>query len=112
MQFAINVPNFGSFSDARLMAELAHEAEDAGWDGFFLWDHIGGDPEKALPMADPWIELASGITSGKERQKDLDTITPYIEAGVTWWQEAFNDSDAHELEVVRTRIQQGPPRPS
>lgn len=281
MQFAINVPNFGSFSDPRLMAELAHEAEEAGWDGFFLWDHIGGDPQKALPMADPWIELAamamrtsriklativtpvprrhpwklarecvtldhlsqgrlilgvgigsdlffkeyssygqspddkqhgamldesldvlkllwsgeqvnytgqyyqlhdalflpkplqqpripiwvagvwpfkkpfqraarwdgicplkgsyqvmqpddireivtymqqfrindqpfdvlaSGLTSGKERQKDLDTVAPYIEAGATWWQEAFNNSDAHELEVVRTRIQQGPPR--
>jgi alkanesulfonate monooxygenase SsuD/methylene tetrahydromethanopterin reductase-like flavin-dependent oxidoreductase (luciferase family) len=45
MQFALNTPNFGCFSDARLMAEVAHEAEEAGWDGFFIWDHIGGDPK-------------------------------------------------------------------
>ena len=281
MQFAINTPNFGSFSDARLMAELAHEAEDSGWDGFFVWDHIGGSSERAIPMADPWVTLtamamttsriklgpmvtplprrrpwklarecvtldhlshgrlilgvglgsdsffkeystygespndtlhggmldegldvlvqlwsgkavsytgqhyqlhdalflpaplqrpripiwiaglwpskkpfrraarwdgacplkhadqviqpdeikeilalirqfrtshepfdisASGNTSGTERQKDLDTIMPYVEAGATWWQEGFAGSDSQELEAVRTRIRQGPPR--
>ena len=281
MHFAINTPNFGSFGDARLLAELAHEAEDAGWDGFFIWDHIGGSPELALPIVDPWIALsamamvtsriklgpivtplprrrpwklaresvtldrlsqgrlilgvgtgsdsyfkeystygesrddklhgamldegldvlvhlwsgvpvnytgqhyqlhdalflptplqqpripiwiagiwprkkpfrraarwdgicpfkqagqlmqpndiqemltyirefrtndepfdvlASGNTSGRERQRDLNMIMPYIEAGATWWQESFAGSDAEELEAVRTRIRQGPPR--
>lgn len=281
MQFAINIPNFGSFGDARLLAELAHEAEDAGWDGFFVWDHIGGDPEQALPMADPWIALSAmamvtnriklgpmvtplprrrpwklakecvtldrlsqgrlilglgighdsffkeyssygetlddklhgamldeglevlvhlwsgtrvdytgqhyqlhdalflptpfqrpripiwiagfwpskkpfrraahwdgvcplkqlgqlmppddirevltyirqfrtsnepfdvlvaGNTSGSDHQKDLDIIMPYVEAGATWWQESFAGSDTEEMEAVRTRIQQGPPR--
>src|SRR5450432_652641 len=75
MQFAINVPNFGSFSDARLMAELAHEAEEAGWDGFFIWDHIGGDPEKALPMADPWVELAA-MAMVTSRIKLAPIVTP------------------------------------
>jgi len=281
MQFAINTPNFGSFGNARLLAELAHEAEEAGWDGFFVWDHIGGSPEQALPMADPWIALtamamvtnriklgpmvtplprrrpwklaresvtfdrlslgrlilglgigsdsyfkeystygesvddklhgamldegldvlvhlwsgvrvnytgqyyqlhdalflptplqqpripiwiagvwpvkkpfrrsarwdgvcplkqadqlmqpddiqemltylrqfrtndgpfdvlASGNTSGREHQKDLDMIMSYVEAGATWWQESFAGSDVEELEAVRTRIQQGPPK--
>ena len=59
MQFAINTPNFGSFGDARILAQLAHEAEDAGWDGFFVWDHIGGSHEQAQPMADPWIALTA-----------------------------------------------------
>jgi len=75
MQFAINTPNFGSFGDARLMAELAHEAEDAGWDGFFIWDHIGGDPEQALPMADPWIELAA-MAMATSRIKLGPIVTP------------------------------------
>lgn len=281
MQFAINTPNFGSFGDARVMAELAHEAEDAGWDGFFIWDHIGGDPENAFPIADPWVELtamamttnriklativtplprrrpwklakecvtldrlsngrlilgvgiggdsfikeyssygeapddklhgamldegldvltllwsgktvsyagehyqlrnarslptplqqpripiwvagfwpskkpfrraahwdgvcplkihdqlmqpddiremltyirqfrtsdepfdvlAYGNTNGVDPQKDRDMITPFAEAGATWWQESFAGSDAEELEAVRTRIRQGPPR--
>ena len=30
MQFAINTPNFGQYGDARVLAELAHEAEEAG----------------------------------------------------------------------------------
>ncbi len=281
MRFAINTPNFGSFSDARLMAQLAREAEDTGWDGFFVWDHIGGIPERAVPMADPWITLtamamttnriklgpivtplprrrpwklaresvtldclsqgrlilgvglgddsffreystygessdnalhgamldegldvlvqlwsgkavsyagqhyqvhdalllpqpfqrpripiwvagiwpskkpfrraarwdgvcplkhpdqlmqpedikemlayirqfrtsdepfdilATGNTSGADRQRDLDMILPYAEAGATWWQESFAGSDAEELQAVRTRIRQGPPR--
>ncbi len=281
MQFAINTPNFGCFGDARLLAELAHEAEFEGWDGFFVWDHIGGSPEQAQPMVDPWIALtamvmvtsriklgplvtplprrrpwklaresitldrlshgrlilglgigsdsffkeystygeamddklhgamldeglevlvhlwsgmrvnysgqhyqlhdalflptplqrpripiwiagfwplkkpfrraahwdgvcpikqtgqlmqpediqemlaymrqfrtnddpfnvlASGNTSGSEHQRDLEMIMPYVEAGATWWQETFAGSDAEELEAVRTRIRQGPPR--
>ena len=281
MQFAINTPNFGSFGDARILAELAHEAEDAGWDGFFVWDHIGGSSEQAQSMADPWIALtamamitnriklgpmviplprrrpwklaresvtldrlsqgrlilgmgigsdsffkeystygesqddklhgamldegldvlvrlwsgvrvnytgqhyqlhdalflptplqrpripiwiagfwpvkkpfrraaqwdgvcplkqadqlmqphdiqemltymrqfrtnddpfdvlATGNTSGREHQRDLDMIMPYVEAGATWWQESFAGSDSEELKAVRTRIQQGPPR--
>jgi hypothetical protein len=35
---------------------------------------------------------------------------PYVEAGSTWWQESFAGSDSEELEAVRTRIRQGPPR--
>ncbi len=59
---------------------------------------------------DPFDVLASGNTSGTERQKDLDLIMPYVEAGATWWQESFAGSDSEELQAVRTRIQQGPPR--
>jgi len=59
---------------------------------------------------EPFEVLAYGNTSGTERQKDLDTIMPYVEAGTTWWQESFAGSDSLELEAVRTRIRQGPPR--
>jgi len=41
MNFAIDTPNFGDFADLRLLAQFARAAEAAGWDGFFLWDHIG-----------------------------------------------------------------------
>src|SRR6266704_4395006 len=75
MQFAINTPNFGSFGDARLMAEVAHEAEDAGWNGFFVWDHIGGSPEQATPMADPWVELAA-MAMATSRIKLGPIVTP------------------------------------
>jgi alkanesulfonate monooxygenase SsuD/methylene tetrahydromethanopterin reductase-like flavin-dependent oxidoreductase (luciferase family) len=61
VKFAVNLPPIGDFADARVLAELARTAEDAGWDGFFLWDHV------ALPwdeqVADPWIALAARAMS-------------------------------------------------
>jgi alkanesulfonate monooxygenase SsuD/methylene tetrahydromethanopterin reductase-like flavin-dependent oxidoreductase (luciferase family) len=62
MQFAIDLPPFGPFSDPHLVAQLAEVAEEAGWDGFFLWDHLNYKFEGSLePMAiaDPWIMLAA-----------------------------------------------------
>jgi alkanesulfonate monooxygenase SsuD/methylene tetrahydromethanopterin reductase-like flavin-dependent oxidoreductase (luciferase family) len=62
MQFAIDLPPFGPFSDANLVAQLAEVAEEAGWSGFFLWDHINykldGFPAP-VEIADPWIHLAA-----------------------------------------------------
>jgi alkanesulfonate monooxygenase SsuD/methylene tetrahydromethanopterin reductase-like flavin-dependent oxidoreductase (luciferase family) len=55
MKFGFYTPNFDFCGDARVLAELAHEAEDAGWDGFFIWDHL----QFGEPTADPWIALAA-----------------------------------------------------
>jgi alkanesulfonate monooxygenase SsuD/methylene tetrahydromethanopterin reductase-like flavin-dependent oxidoreductase (luciferase family) len=57
MRFAINLPAFHELSDVRALADLAYEAEDAGWDGFFIWDHMQTRPNG--PVADPWIALAA-----------------------------------------------------
>lgn len=57
MRFALNVPNFGEYGDARVLVGLAREAEESGWDGFFVWDHIAW--EGATHYADPWISLAA-----------------------------------------------------
>ena len=57
MRFALNIPPFGALADVRALAALAHEAEDAGWDGFFLWDHIQVMPPQAV--ADPWVALTA-----------------------------------------------------
>jgi alkanesulfonate monooxygenase SsuD/methylene tetrahydromethanopterin reductase-like flavin-dependent oxidoreductase (luciferase family) len=58
MHFAIGVPTVREYADPALLIELARSAEDAGWDGFFLWDHLvyhdAGDP-----VADPWTVLAA-----------------------------------------------------
>ena len=73
MHFAIDTPNFGDYADPRLLTELAREAEDAGWDGFFLWDHIGaGWP---YPVGDPWVQLAA-MAMTTERIRLGTTVTP------------------------------------
>lgn len=58
MRYGINLPAFAELSDPHVLAELAHAAEQAGWDGFFIWDHIVFDPSWH-PMLDPWIGLAA-----------------------------------------------------
>jgi alkanesulfonate monooxygenase SsuD/methylene tetrahydromethanopterin reductase-like flavin-dependent oxidoreductase (luciferase family) len=57
LRFGIYLPNFGPYGDARMLANLAREAEEAGWDGFFIWDHIARSWPTGL--IDPWIALAA-----------------------------------------------------
>jgi alkanesulfonate monooxygenase SsuD/methylene tetrahydromethanopterin reductase-like flavin-dependent oxidoreductase (luciferase family) len=59
MKYAIYLPTFTPFGDPRIIASLAHDAEQAGWDGIFLWDDVAGT-EKDL--ADPWISLAAAAS--------------------------------------------------
>jgi alkanesulfonate monooxygenase SsuD/methylene tetrahydromethanopterin reductase-like flavin-dependent oxidoreductase (luciferase family) len=56
LNFAINTPNFGTFADPSAMVALAADAESAGWDGFFIWDHIYPGVDEAV--SDPWVLLA------------------------------------------------------
>src|SRR5437899_12336972 len=53
----VYLPNFGAFGSARTLAQLAADAEAAGWDGFFIWDHIARP--FAIDMVDPSVALAA-----------------------------------------------------
>ena len=76
MRFAINVPNFGAFGDPHVLVELAEEAEDAGWDGFFIWDHVQAFvPGQRVPMVDPWVVLGV-IAVATSRIKLGPMVTP------------------------------------
>lgn len=61
MKYGVYLPNFGDYFDANFIAQLAFEAEEAGWDGFFIWDHITHPHYLKLPFADPWILLTAAI---------------------------------------------------
>ena len=63
MKFGIYLPNFGPYGDANTLADLARDAENSGWDGFFIWDHVAG---WTLPMVDPWVALAAIAVSTKK----------------------------------------------
>ncbi len=61
-KYAIYLPNYGAFGDAQVLADLARDAENTGWDGFFLWDHIAhyNDAIQASEnLVDPWVALAA-----------------------------------------------------
>lgn len=59
MRYSINLPNFGELSDPRTVADLAVAAEEAGWDGLFVWDHVNHNGFGDRPFGDPWILLAA-----------------------------------------------------
>ncbi len=63
MQYGFIFPGEG----ARAAAELAHEAEAAGWDGFFVWDSVWG--------IDPWVTLAA-VAMRTERVRIGTMLTP------------------------------------
>ena len=70
----IFVAPFDELADPRLLMELAGSAEEGGWDGFFLWDHIRyRAPTRAV--LDPWIAL-SAIAVATERLRIGPLVTP------------------------------------
>jgi alkanesulfonate monooxygenase SsuD/methylene tetrahydromethanopterin reductase-like flavin-dependent oxidoreductase (luciferase family) len=73
MHFGLSFPLAGQLSDVVAAAELAKEAEVAGWDGCFVWDHlkIAGTP----PLADPWLALAL-IAQATRRIRLGPLVTP------------------------------------
>ena len=75
MNFALYLPNFGDEVSALALAELAAEAEGAGWDGFFLWDHMLYSQSQKLNIVDPWIALTA-IAMKTTRLRFGTTVTP------------------------------------
>lgn len=58
MKHGIDVAPFGELADPQVVARLGAAAEERGWDGFFVWDHIAyRAPVRAV--ADPWVTLAA-----------------------------------------------------
>ncbi|MFB9318154.1 LLM class flavin-dependent oxidoreductase [Cryptosporangium minutisporangium] len=62
MRYGICLPNLGEFAEPRQVGELARRTEQAGWDGFFVWDHVvfAFGPQD---VADPWVLLTVAATT-------------------------------------------------
>lgn len=72
MRYGISVPNFGNPAD---LVELGHATEGAGWDGFFLWDHMLVDTDHPFPITDPWVVLGA-VAQTTERVRLGTLVTP------------------------------------
>jgi len=75
MNYGLDIPTVGAYADPRKLAELAFEAEEAGWDGFFLWDVLFAEGQSSIPVVDPWIALAA-IAMCTQRMKIGAMLTP------------------------------------
>jgi alkanesulfonate monooxygenase SsuD/methylene tetrahydromethanopterin reductase-like flavin-dependent oxidoreductase (luciferase family) len=52
------LPLFDELADPVTVARLSAEAEEAGWHGVFVWDHVRWRAP-VVDVADPWITLAA-----------------------------------------------------
>jgi alkanesulfonate monooxygenase SsuD/methylene tetrahydromethanopterin reductase-like flavin-dependent oxidoreductase (luciferase family) len=75
VRYGLDIATTGEWGDVRLLTELAVEAENAGWDGFFVWDVFLTDDDS--PVADPWVTLAA-IAARTSRLNIGAMVTPLI----------------------------------
>jgi len=64
VRWGLSISLAGDLADPGLLAEVALAAEEAGWDGVFVWDHLWN--HTLVPFADPFVTLAA-IAAATER---------------------------------------------
>jgi alkanesulfonate monooxygenase SsuD/methylene tetrahydromethanopterin reductase-like flavin-dependent oxidoreductase (luciferase family) len=73
MRYGIVTSNLGGYADARVAVRLAQAAEAAGWEAFFVWDHLGF--ARGVPSGDPWVILYAVAASTEHLKLGL-AVTP------------------------------------
>jgi alkanesulfonate monooxygenase SsuD/methylene tetrahydromethanopterin reductase-like flavin-dependent oxidoreductase (luciferase family) len=75
LSYAVGLPNVREYADPGLLVDLAVEAEAAGWDGVFVWDHVAREEDPSVPATDPWIAVA-GMAARTQRVRLGIMVTP------------------------------------
>ena len=57
MRWGLSISLSGELADPKVVAGVAVLAEEAGWDGVFVWDHLWN--RTLAPFADPFVTLAA-----------------------------------------------------
>jgi alkanesulfonate monooxygenase SsuD/methylene tetrahydromethanopterin reductase-like flavin-dependent oxidoreductase (luciferase family) len=74
LRSALWLPIFDALAEPAVVARLAAEAEEAGWHGVFVWDHLRWR-SPVRQVADPWITLAA-IATATEHLRLGPMVTP------------------------------------
>ena len=57
LSYGVFLPPFAEFAEPKRLVALARSAEQAGWDGLYLWDHMLTIP--GMAVADPFVMTAA-----------------------------------------------------
>lgn len=71
MRVGLSIP---IMDEPSALVDLGVAAEANGWDGVFLWHHVIGTPDFAVPMSDTWVVLGA-LAARTERVRLGTTIT-------------------------------------
>jgi alkanesulfonate monooxygenase SsuD/methylene tetrahydromethanopterin reductase-like flavin-dependent oxidoreductase (luciferase family) len=74
LRSALWLPVFDELADPVVVARLAAEAEEVGWHGVFVWDHLRWRAP-VRQVADPWITLAA-VAAATEHLRLGPMVTP------------------------------------
>lgn len=77
MRHALFLPPFNALADPLALVELSTAAEEAGWDGFFLWDHVLRPVQETREILDPWVVLAA-VATATQRIRLGTMVTPLV----------------------------------
>jgi alkanesulfonate monooxygenase SsuD/methylene tetrahydromethanopterin reductase-like flavin-dependent oxidoreductase (luciferase family) len=81
LQHGVAVPNFGT--DPGPLIDLGVAAERAGFDGYFLWDHIvWSNKGDGPPILDPWAVLA--VVAARTSRIKLGTVVTPVPRRRPW----------------------------
>jgi alkanesulfonate monooxygenase SsuD/methylene tetrahydromethanopterin reductase-like flavin-dependent oxidoreductase (luciferase family) len=94
-------PTIFEYSEPENLLDLAIITEEAGWDGFFICDHLLLDPEGMLALADPSIMLGA-IAAVTEKVMLGSMVTPVSRRRP--WKLAKEFASLDQLSNGRVRI--------
>jgi alkanesulfonate monooxygenase SsuD/methylene tetrahydromethanopterin reductase-like flavin-dependent oxidoreductase (luciferase family) len=81
LKHGIAVPNFGT--EPGDLIELGVATEQAGFDGYFLWDHIVfSDTGDGPPIVDPWLVLS--VVAAKTSRIRIGTVVTPVPRRRPW----------------------------
>ena len=76
MRHGLFLPPFDALANPDLLVELALDAEQSGWDGFFLWDHLKYGT-RVRDILDPYICLTAVAAATSSMELGV-MVTPLV----------------------------------